>query len=90
VATRSVERAGSSRSVVEDLAPIAELRKRFGHDPKKWRQFQSRYRKELRGKKAPLHLLKKESKERPITLLFGARDEEHNQAVVLKRVLDGR
>jgi uncharacterized protein YeaO (DUF488 family) len=75
---------------LKDLAPSTELRKWFNHDPAKWKEFQSRYRKELRGKKPSLQVLRKESKDRPITLLFGARDEEHNQALVLKKVLDGR
>ena len=74
---------------LKDLAPSTALRKWFGHDPAKWKQFQSRYQNELREKGASIELLKKESKERPVTLLFGARDEVHNQAVVLKDVLDG-
>jgi uncharacterized protein YeaO (DUF488 family) len=75
---------------LKDLAPSAELRKWFNHDPEKWKPFQSRYRKELSENQPALQLLKKESKERPVTLLFGARDEEHNQAVVLKKILDNR
>jgi uncharacterized protein YeaO (DUF488 family) len=73
---------------LKDLAPSTELRKWFNHDPAKWKQFQSRYRKELREKNRSLQLLKTESKKRSITLLFAARDQEHNQAVVLKKVLD--
>ncbi len=75
---------------LKELAPSTELRKWFGHDPSKWQQFQTRYRKELREQKDSLKLLKQESKERTVTLLFGARDEEHNQAAVLKKVLEGR
>ena len=74
---------------IKDLAPSPELRKWFGHDPTKWKQFQSRYRKELRGKKADLELLRQMSKEHTVTLLFAAKDQSHNQALVLKRVLDG-
>jgi uncharacterized protein YeaO (DUF488 family) len=73
---------------LKDLAPSTELRKWFNHDPAKWKQFQSRYRKELREKNRSLQLLKTESKKRSITLLFAARDQEHNQAVVLKNVVD--
>jgi uncharacterized protein YeaO (DUF488 family) len=73
---------------LKDVAPSTDLRKWFNHDPSKWQEFESRYRKELREKKADLQLLIKESKERTVTLLFGARDAEHNQAVVLKKVLD--
>ena len=75
---------------LKDLAPSTELRKWFGHDPAKWKQFQTRYRKELQEKKDALKLLKQKSKERTVTLLYGARDEDHNEALVLKKVLQGR
>lgn len=74
---------------LKDVAPSRELRKWFGHDPAKWRQFQARYRKELREKKDALKRLKQESKEHTVTLVYGARDEEHNEALVLKTILDG-
>ena len=75
---------------LKDLAPSTELRKWFGHDPAKWTQFQARYRRELREKKDALKLLRQKSKEQAVTLLYGARDEEHNEALVLKKVLEGR
>ena len=75
---------------LKDLAPSTELRKWFGHDPAKWKEFQSRYRTELREKKEALKLLKQKSKEHTITLLYGAKDQEHNEALVLKRALDRR
>jgi uncharacterized protein YeaO (DUF488 family) len=75
---------------LKDVAPSTELRKWFGHDPAKWRQFQVRYRKELREKGDALELLKQKSKERKVTLVYGARDEEHNEALVLKKILEGR
>ena len=75
---------------LKDVAPSTELRKWFGHDPAKWKQFQARYRKELREKKDALELLKQKSREQTVTLLYGARDEEHNEALVLKSVLEGR
>jgi uncharacterized protein YeaO (DUF488 family) len=74
---------------VKDVAPSTELRKWFGHDPTKWRQFQVRYRKELRGKTDALELLRQKSKGHIVTLMYGARDEEHNEALVLKRILEG-
>jgi uncharacterized protein YeaO (DUF488 family) len=74
---------------LKDVAPSTELRKWFGHDPAKWKQFQVRYRKELREKKDTLDLLQEKSAEHTVTLLYGARDEEHNEAVVLKGVLEG-
>jgi uncharacterized protein YeaO (DUF488 family) len=75
---------------LKDLAPSTELRKWFAHDPAKWKQFQTRYRKELREKRDVLETLRQKNKERTVTLLYGARDEEHNEAIVLKKVLEGR
>ena len=74
---------------LKDVAPSTELRKWFGHDPAKWKGFQSRYRKELKEKRDALKLLKQKSHKRTVTLLYGARDKEHNEALVLKSVLDG-
>jgi uncharacterized protein YeaO (DUF488 family) len=75
---------------LKDVAPSTELRKWFGHDPAKWKQFQARYRKELREKKDALALLKQKNEEQTVTLVYGARDKEHNEAVVLKSILDRR
>jgi uncharacterized protein YeaO (DUF488 family) len=75
---------------LKDVAPSAELRKWFGHDPARWKGFQARYRKELAGRKEALKLLRQKARERTVTLLYGARDEEHNEARVLKKVLEGR
>jgi uncharacterized protein YeaO (DUF488 family) len=75
---------------LKDAAPSAELRQWFGHDPAKWQEFQKRYRGELRAHKDALALLKRKSKEEPVTLVYAARDEEHNSAVVLKKLLGRR
>lgn len=75
---------------LKDVAPSPELRKWFGHDPAKWEQFQVRYRKELRENKDALELLREKSEERNVTLLYAARDEEHNEAVVLKKILESQ
>jgi uncharacterized protein YeaO (DUF488 family) len=75
---------------LKDVAPSTELRKWFGHDPAKWKQFQARYRKELREKKDALALLKQKNEEQTVTLVYGARDKEHNEALVLKSILDRR
>ena len=75
---------------LKQVAPTTELRKWFGHDPAKWKEFQTRYRKELKGQNDALSLLKQKSKEHTVTLMYGARDEEHNEALVLKRVLEDR
>jgi len=74
---------------LKDVAPSTELRKWFGHDPSKWRQFQTRYRKELGEKTDALQSLRAMSAKRTITLVYGARDEEHNEALVLRSVLGG-
>jgi len=73
---------------VKEVAPSDALRKSFCHDVEKWPEFQKRYRAELREKKEMLADLKKMEKERgTLTLLFGAKNVEHNQAVVLAEVL---
>ena len=73
---------------LKDVGPSTELRKWFGHDPAKWKQFQVRYRRELREKKDALELLKQKGQKHTVTLVYGARDEEHNEALVLKRILE--
>jgi uncharacterized protein YeaO (DUF488 family) len=72
---------------MKDIAPSTELRKWFGHDPDKWAEFQTRYRAEVREKAKLLTALKREAKVGPVTLLFGAKDEEHNEAIILQSVL---
>ena len=72
---------------LKDVAPSAELRKWFGHDPARWEQFQERYRQELRQKKDAVQLLRQKGKEGTVTLVYAARDEDHNGALVLKRLL---
>jgi uncharacterized protein YeaO (DUF488 family) len=75
---------------VKDLAPSTELRKWFGHEVDKWKQFQIRSRKELQEKKEAVKELKQKIKGQIVTLVYGARDEEHNEALVLEQVLAGR
>ena len=72
---------------LKDLAPSTELRKWFGHDPEKWKEFQARYAGELKSKKAQLEILKQKAAEGPVTLIYGAKDELHNEAVLLQRKL---
>ena len=69
---------------MKEVAPSDGLRKSFGHEVKKWPNFQKKYRTELKKKTELLAELRKMEKEHgTVTLLFGARDEEHNQAIVL-------
>ena len=73
---------------MKDIAPSDALRKSFCHDVKKWPGFQTKYRAELVKRKDLLAELKKIEKDHgTLTLLFGAKDEEHNQAVVLAEVV---
>jgi len=73
---------------MKDVAPSDQLRKWFGHDPERWGEFQQCYRRELRDKTELLAELKKlERKHRTVTLVYSARDEDQNQAVVLRAVL---
>ena len=69
------------------VAPSTELRKWFAHDPAKWTEFQKRYRAELKGNPA-LAELQSLARGEHVTLLYAARDEMHNEAVVLKRILE--
>ena len=72
----------------KDVAPTTALRQWFGHDPAKWDEFGKRYTAELAANHAALAALADALKGRPmVTLVYGAKDEEHNQAVVLREVL---
>jgi uncharacterized protein YeaO (DUF488 family) len=72
---------------LKEIAPSDELRKWFGHDPALWDEFRERYRRELEAKAELLDQLRGLAKKETVTLLFAAKDEEHNNAVVLKEVL---
>ena len=72
---------------LKDVAPSAELRRWFGHDPDKWEEFRQRYHKQLKDKGDLIKLLKHKAKAGTITLIYAARDEEHNGALVLKGFL---
>jgi uncharacterized protein YeaO (DUF488 family) len=72
---------------MKEVAPSTELRRWFGHDPEKWEEFRHRYQKELKHKDDLIELLKRKSKAGTITLIYAARDEEHNGPLVLKRFL---
>ena len=76
---------------MKEVAPSAELRKWFGHDPDRWPEFRRRYREELRRHAAVLDEIRELAQQGPVTLVFSARDERHNDAVVLKEALtEGR
>jgi Uncharacterized conserved protein len=76
---------------MKEVAPTDELRKWFAHEPERWEEFKKRYLMELNTPEAKekLNEIKSlEKKNGTVTLLYGAKDEDHNQAVVLKQVLD--
>jgi uncharacterized protein YeaO (DUF488 family) len=76
---------------LKDIAPSTELRKWFMHEQPKWVEFERRYKAELRAganKVAVAQLLQVEKEHKHVTLVFGARDAEHNQAVVLLKFLN--
>jgi len=75
---------------IKDIAPSTALRKWFGHDPARWRDFRRRYAAKIRDHADSLAELRAAARKGPITLVFGARDEFHNGAVVLRDVLLGR
>ena len=73
-----------------DLGPSTALRQWFKHDPAKWEEFQRRYHAELEQKTALLASIKGPAKTRTVTLLYSAKDEQHNQAVALRSFLTTR
>lgn len=73
---------------LKDVAPSTALRKWFAHDPAKWREFQKRYHAELTAAPDAVAQLKDVIRQHKlVTLVYGAKDEEHNQAVALKAFL---
>ena len=74
---------------LKEIAPSTELRKWFGHDPANWTKFKSRYLSELKHNPEQLALLKQYAAKGPITLVYGARDEQHNEAIILQALLNG-
>jgi uncharacterized protein YeaO (DUF488 family) len=74
---------------LKDVAPSTELRKWFGHDPEKWSQFKQKYFKELEKKKDLVDRIADQAGQHTVTLLYAAKDRDHNNAVALKDYLDG-
>ena len=72
-----------------ELAPSAELRRWFGHDPARFDEFRRRYREELTPRADELEELRGRARSGRLTLVFGARDTEHNDAIVLAEILRG-
>ena len=73
---------------LKGIAPSTELRKWFNHIPEKWEEFKVRYFKELENNEEAVAKLKDEINIEKVTLLYGAKDEEHNEATVLKKFIE--
>lgn len=73
---------------LRNIAPSSELRKWFGHDPEKWLEFKKRYFQELRVDPDVFNQLAEIVKGQQVTLVFGAKDREHNNAAALKEYLE--
>ncbi len=72
----------------KDIAPSTSLRKWFGHDPLKWDEFRNRYFQELDQNPAAVGQLVEQLRHGPVTLVYGAKDKAHSQALVLKAYLE--
>lgn len=75
---------------LKEIAPSTELRKWFNHDPEKWKDFQKKYTAELKKNIEPVTILKEKIKKGPVTIVYGARDQEHNEAQVILDYISGK
>jgi uncharacterized protein YeaO (DUF488 family) len=74
---------------LKELAPSFELRRWFGHDPARWQEFTARYRGELESQRKLLEELRVLTARESVTLLYAARDREHNNAELLRELITG-
>jgi uncharacterized protein YeaO (DUF488 family) len=81
------ERELGTGRLVQGVAPSDRLRRWFGHDPKKWKEFRKRYFAELRIKAETWQPIMERARRADVTLVYGARDSEHNNAVALRDFL---
>jgi uncharacterized protein YeaO (DUF488 family) len=75
---------------VKEIAPSTELRRWFAHDPVKWPEFQRRYKQELRAHSDLINDIARRAARGRVTIVYAARDEEHNDAVVLAAMIRAR
>lgn len=88
---RGVSKADAALDLwLKDIAPSTALRKWFGHDPALWEEFQVRYTEEVRDHPQALEQLRDLARQGPLTLVYSAHDELHNDAVVLRGLVLGR
>ncbi len=78
------------RAWLKEIAPSQELRKWYAHDPSKWREFKRKYFAELNRQPEAWKLVLEAARRGNVTLLYSARDTEHNSAIALKEYLDKR
>lgn len=71
----------------KEIAPSTELRKWFGHEPARWKEFQRRYKAELKGNKDQLEAIRALAQAGPVTLIYAAHDTAHSHAIVLRDAL---
>ncbi len=72
----------------KEIAPSAKLRKWYGHDVAKWKEFKKRYWQELKGKEELIEEIRSRARKKTVTFVYAARDEEHNSALALKEYLE--
>lgn len=85
---RGIKKTGANINVwMKEIAPSATLRKWFSHDPEKWPDFKKKYEKELAQSPVVEELVSEIKKHRTVTLVYAAKDQQHNQAVVLQQFL---
>ena len=85
---RGVSRADAAMDLwLKDASPSAALRKWFAHDPAKWTEFLARYHRELAQNPDSVTQIRRLTQKGPVTLLYAARDEQHNNAVALQLYL---
>lgn len=75
---------------LKKIAPSTELRKWFAHKPAKWPEFKERYHHELKENNEQVLLLKEQLNKGPVTLVYGAKDKEHNEALALKEYVSAK
>jgi uncharacterized protein YeaO (DUF488 family) len=75
---------------LKDVAPSTELRKWFAHHPARWAEFRSCYREELKRNKEQVSLLKQQAAKGTVTLVYGAKDQQHNEALILQELLSAK
>jgi len=73
---------------LKEVAPSTDLRKWFGHEPSKWKEFRERYFAELRNNSDALKQITEKTQRGVVTLVYSAKDEKHNQALALKEYLE--